>query len=211
MSKYIVEPEDIPGLVIDMRSMNPSVRAEARCKLIEAHVGLAFKEAASFEDDEALADAMWHLVLAVDRFAISGEHPEALVAYVHKAIKVAVFQHTRGRGRKRDRRLKSLESAGKHTTEDGTVWFDTDAVGGTGRLSKKSHSLRLDTYAPRMEMLELVSSSCEDELEKQTVELKAQGFSGKEAAQKLGISASQLSKTMTRLELRFGVQEKFLA
>jgi hypothetical protein len=78
-------------------------------------------------------------------------------------------------------------------------------------LTRARHRLRGDGgYRAREEVMELIESVCEDETEREAVRLEAEGYTQKEAAERLKLSTPYLSKAMKRLGLRFGAQERLL-
>lgn len=170
--------EDVHRLVLKMREGSTTARRE----LIEAHVGLAFKSAQEFEDDEALSDALVTLVQEVDKFK---GHPAALPAYLKVALSRAAAAHRRPQAH--------------------------NAQHDASRFLKSGRTLSSSNDFIEVDVLDDVLQSCETDMERKMVYYRAQGYTNAEVGLRIGCSPTTVADSMRRLSLRFQVKEKLRA
>lgn len=179
--------EDVQRLVIKMREGS----TEARRELIEAHVGLAFKEAQAYEDDEALSDALVTLVEEVDNFRVSGRHPAALPAYLKVALHNAAHAHCRNDG---------VSKRGGHLRHSSLN--DAKRFIHSGRPAPEYHDQKLTI------LMDHVLGVCEDDGEREMIFWLSMSLTYAEVASRMRTNYAHVARTVGRLKLRYSVQEK---
>lgn len=184
--------EDITRLVNKMREGS----TEARREIIEAHVGLAFKAAQEFEDDEALSDALFELIEAVDRFRTEGEHASALPSYLKKALTCATRRHKRSHGSARDGKWGRAHHDSRN---------DAKRFMHSGRSMPEYGDQKV------VDLMDQILGTCETEEEKSMVYWKSTGMTYAEVADAVGCSTTHVARSISRLCLRFNVQERLHA
>jgi hypothetical protein len=184
--------EDVQRLVVRMREGS----TQARRELIEAHVGLAFKSAQAYEDDEALSDALCTLVEEVDNFRTSGRHPAALPSFLKVALKHAAGQHCRNDAFRRRADGKSGGSY-HHCGHNDAIKFLK-----SGRSVPEFRDLQV------VDLMDQLLSACETEQEREMVFWRSQSMTYAEVALRIGSNYIHVQRSMERLQLRFIVQEK---
>lgn len=171
---------------------------DARRELIEAHVGLAFKSAQEFEDDEALSDALCTLVVEVDNFRVSGRHPAALPSYLKSALRRAARSHARDDAERRRREGKRGGNY-RHSPRNDAIKF--------------MHSGRsIPEYRDQdvVDLMDQLLSACETEEEREMIYWRSQSFSYAEVALRIGSNFAHVQRSMDKLQLRFKVQERLI-
>lgn len=180
--------DDVHRLVLKMREGS----REAWTKLIEAHVGLAFRAAEEFDDDESLSDALSTLVDEVCLARTSSMHPAALPSYLKVAVNRAAARHKRTRKGKRDGAISSVHNA----------YNDAQRFLHSGRSQDNQ-----DPVA-RHDLMDQLLALCEVPQEEQMVYYKSLGMTYAEVAAKIGASTTHVARSMHKLSLRFQVQER---
>lgn len=180
---------------------------EARRALIESYLGMAFEVTRSFDDDEALSECLYKLVVAVNEFANMPQesfsklvHPEkALTNYIRVTLERAACDTVRGRGRDRNQRTESMEALDASTVND--AWHFT----------KRHHKLRMDSDGALMDQVEFILAACETERERFVVCRLAQGYTQRETARMVDMSTTRLCEMLKKLEHRVSAQQKLIA
>lgn len=173
--------EDIHKLVNEMRAGS----IDARQKLIEAHVPLAFSLANQFEDDEALSAALMTLVEEVDKFRVGEQHAAALPAYLKTALSRVVIQHKRKYAKNSDNDLKHYMKSGHQLPE--FVEFNL------------------------LDIMDRILGCCESQLEEKIIFYKAQGLNNCKVGALVGTSSNTVAILIRNLEHRYIVQERLHA
>lgn len=180
--------DDIHRLVLKMREGSKDARRE----LIEAHVGLAFKVAKDFEDDEALSDALFTLVQEVDAFRHTDKHPAALPSYLKSALGRAANLHARDVG---------------HRPKQGPP-MPHCASSDAARFLHSGRSLSGYDGFSAIDLMDQLLAACETEEERKMIFWKSHNMTYEQVALKVGCSTTHVARSMSRLALRFGVQER---
>lgn len=190
---YETTGSDIPGLVHQLRQGS----TDARRRLIEGFVGLAFSIAGEYKDDEALSAALYELVIAVDNFKESDAPASSFFNYVGEAIyRACINSVVRGRGKHRDKKF--------------VPHHPQDFVNSDHQFTQKHHKLRWDGEVGALDKLDLLLGACEDDLERMMVIYAIRGYSQKEIAEHFKVGAATVCRRIRRIEIRFKVQERNL-